>query len=161
MHVYTPIPTNTHVHHSVPHCPLRCTFGELQILSKTHFESLPPPHPHPLPSSHLPPPSLPPPSPHPIPLSPSICFFPKWTTHIQKLGYFIIVLVSLRKLQNGLGFTCRSQEAGSEESSTVGVWNFSDPSTKVNCNCVKSVVLLCLMSFPASPTFCPSPWIRG
>ena len=106
-----------------------------------------------------PPPS--PPSPHPIPLSPSICFFPKWTTHIQKLGYFIIVLVSLRKLQNGLGFTCRSQEAGSEESSTVGVWNFSDPSTKVNCNCVKSVVLLCLMSFPASPTFCPSPWIRG
>lgn len=66
MHVYTPIPTNTHVHHSVPHCPLRCTFGELQILSKTHFESLPPPHPHPLPSSHLPPPPSPPiPTPHP------------------------------------------------------------------------------------------------
>ncbi|XP_025089778.1 mediator of RNA polymerase II transcription subunit 13-like isoform X2 [Pomacea canaliculata] len=31
----------------------------------------------------------------------------------------------------------RSQEPGTEDNSIVGVWNFSDPSTKVTCNCVK------------------------
>ncbi|KAK7088057.1 mediator of RNA polymerase II transcription subunit 13-like isoform X2 [Littorina saxatilis] len=31
----------------------------------------------------------------------------------------------------------RSQEGGAEENPNSGAWNFADPSTKVNCNCVK------------------------